>query len=64
MRRLLVVLLGVTAGFVSFALCGYAAVELLSSNSHDRSVEAAMTAFFVAGPLGAIVGGIVGAVLA
>lgn len=53
-------IVGAMAGYVGFALCGYMAVELLSSNSHDRSVEAAMTAFFVAGPIGAIVGGFFG----
>jgi hypothetical protein len=38
------------------ALLGYLAVGLLSANRHDRSLEAAMTAFFVAGPLCALLG--------
>ncbi len=61
MKRFVIVVLGAIAGFFAFALCGYAAIELLSSNTHDRAMEAVMTAFFVAGPLGAIVGGIFGA---
>jgi len=61
MKRFVITVLGSIAGFITFALCGYAAIQLLSSNTHDRAVEAAMTALFVAGPIGGIVGGIVGA---
>lgn len=61
MKRFAIALLGAIAGFAVFALCGYAAIQLLSSNSHDRGVEAAMTAFLVAGPLGGIIGAFVGA---
>jgi hypothetical protein len=39
-------------------------VSLLSSNTHDRSVEAAMTGAFVFGPLTGLIGFIVGAVRA
>ena len=39
-------------------------VSLLSSNTHDRSVEAAMTGAFVLGPLIGLIGFIVGAVRA
>jgi len=35
-------------------------ISVLSSNTHDRSVEAAMTGAFVTGPLIAIIGFIVG----
>lgn len=61
MKRLIITLLFTLAGFTIFAVSGYAAVSLLSSNTHDRAVEAAMTSVFVFGPLGAIVGGIAGA---
>ncbi len=44
------------AGYLLGALLGYLAVGLLSANRHDRSLEAAMTAFFVAGPLCALLG--------
>ena len=37
-------------------------VSLLSSNTHDRSVEAAMTGAFVFGPLTGLIGFIVGLV--
>jgi hypothetical protein len=37
------------------------ATLVFSSNSHDRDVEAVMTAMFVAGPIGAAVGAVVGA---
>ncbi len=60
MKRLLFIVFGVIAGFAIFAVCAYGAIELFSSNRHDRSVEAIMTAVFVAGPLGGIVGAIVG----
>ncbi len=39
-------------------------VSLLSSNSHDRSLEAAMTGAFVLGPLAAVVAFAVGYVRA
>ena len=54
-------MLGAVAGFFLLALCSYAAIQLFSSNTHDRAMEAAMTAFFVAGPLGGLIGGILGA---
>jgi hypothetical protein len=39
-------------------------VNLLSSNTHDRSIETVMTGAFVLGPLGAFVGYVVGAIRA
>jgi hypothetical protein len=61
MKRFVIAVFGAIVGFIAFGLCAYAAIELLSSNTHDRALEAAMTAIFVAGPLGGIVGGILGA---
>ena len=52
---LLVALLGYAAG----GFGGGALVSFLSSNTHDRSVEAAMTGAFVTGPLVAVVGFVV-----
>jgi len=43
------------SGYAAGAIGGYAAVQLFSSNSHDRAVEAAMTGAFVSGPLLAVV---------
>ena len=39
-------------------------ITVLSSNQHDRSVEAAMTGAFVLGPLAAVIGFVIGAVRA
>ena len=60
MRRLGFGMLGAVAGYLVFALGGYFLLLEFSSNPHDRAVEAAMTSVFAAGPLGAIVGFIVG----
>jgi hypothetical protein len=48
--------LGAVAGYVVAAPLGYGLVTQLSSNTHDPGVEAAMTAAFVLGPAGAVVG--------
>ena len=37
------------------AVAGYVLIDHLSSNVHDRAMEAAMTSAFVFGPLGAVV---------
>jgi hypothetical protein len=63
MRRLLAALLGMIVGYPLFAVVGYGAIGLFSGNHFDRSVEASMTAAFVIGPLGAIIGLIAGAIL-
>jgi hypothetical protein len=64
MRTFATVAFSAIAGFLVCAVLAYAGVELLSSNTHDRGLEAAMTAIFVGGPVGAIAGGIVGIVVA
>lgn len=47
--------LGLTiAGYAIGAFFGAVVTSLLSTNTHDKSVEAAMTAVFVAGPVGAL----------
>jgi cation transporter-like permease len=56
MRRFGFGLLGAIVGYVLGAVAGYWLTDLLSSNAHDRSVEAAMTSAFVFGPLGAVAG--------
>jgi hypothetical protein len=63
MRRFLMAMLGVPVGYLVFAFAGYWAIQLLSNNTFDRSLEASMTAAFVIGPGGAIIGFIVGLVL-
>lgn len=47
-------------GYVAGGVLGYFLLIVLSSNQHDRDVEAAMTGAFVTGPLLGIVGAIVG----
>ena len=60
MRRVGFGLLCAIGGFILSALLTGVLVTQLSSNTHDVSVEAAMTAIFVGGPVGAIVGFIAG----
>jgi cation transporter-like permease len=58
-QRLGIALLGAFTAYLLAAVAGYFLFDALSSNVHDRSVEAAMTSVFVLGPLGAIVGFVV-----
>jgi hypothetical protein len=60
MRRFLAALLGMLIGYPVFAFAGYWAVGLFSSNHFDGNVEASMTAAFVFGPAGAIIGLVAG----
>ena len=58
---------GILWGFVGY-LCGAVGggwlVNQMSSNTHDRSMEAAMTGAFVFGPLAGLIAFIIGAVRA
>jgi hypothetical protein len=60
MRRFGIAVLFAVVGYLIAAAASYFLVDLLSSNVHDRSVEAAMTSAFFYGPLGAVVAFIVG----
>lgn len=60
MRRVLFGFLYAVPAYLLGAFGGGYAVSLLSSNQHDRSVEAAMTGAFVLGPLAAIIGFVTG----
>jgi len=53
------VALGLAAGYALGALSGYAGVQAFSGNVHDKGLEAAMTAAFATGPLGAALGVVV-----
>ena len=55
MKRFLLSLLAAVAGYVAGAVAGYVLIDQVSPNTHDRSVEAAMTAALVTGPLGAVI---------
>jgi hypothetical protein len=63
MRRFLIALAGVPVGYLGFAFAGYWEIQVLSDNAFDRSLEASMTAAFVIGPGGAIIGFIAGLIL-
>jgi len=60
MRRFGIGVLYALGGYALGAFAGYFLIEWFSSNVHDRSVEAAMTAAFVFGPLGAVAAFVVG----
>ncbi|MEQ1710094.1 MAG: hypothetical protein ABL908_01685 [Hyphomicrobium sp.] len=49
-------LVGLVIGYMAGAALGYLVITMLSGNTHDKSLEAVMTAAFVAGPFGAIAG--------
>jgi hypothetical protein len=56
MRRVGIGLAGAVLGYLAGAFGGGFLVSEFSSNTHDRSVEAAMTGAFVFGPMGAVAG--------
>jgi hypothetical protein len=60
MKRFGIALLYAIDGYVVAAFASYFLIGEFSSNTHDRSVEAAMTSVFAWGPLGAVVAFIVG----
>jgi hypothetical protein len=59
-KRIAMGVLGGVLGYAVGAFGGGFLVSVLSSNTHDRSVEAAMTGAFVIGPLAGVVGGLLG----
>jgi hypothetical protein len=61
MRRASRGLLWAVPGYLAGAFGGGYLTSLLSSNTHDRSVEAAMTGAFVIGPVCAIFAFAIGA---
>ncbi len=60
MRRTIIAVLGLLIGYPLFTVAGYWLIQLFSGNSFDRSIEAEMTAVFALGPLGALVGLVLG----
>lgn len=60
MKRFGFGLLYAIGGYLVAAVAGYFLIGEFSSNTHDKSVEAAMTSAFVFGPLGAVMAFIVG----
>ena len=49
-------ILGAIAGYIARLFGDVGLVAAVSSNTHDKSVEAVMTGFFATGPLFAVVG--------
>lgn len=60
MSRLVRAIAGLLTGYVVGALAGVALISILSGNTHDKSVEVAMTSALVTGPVGALIGCVVG----
>ena len=55
-----VALMSAFGGYIAGVPLGMFLVEHLSTNRHDRSTEAAMTAAFVIGPVVALLAGVAG----
>jgi hypothetical protein len=55
MKRVGIGFLWAVSGYAIAAFASYFLIEAFSSNTHDRSVEAAMTCLFLLGPPGGIV---------
>ena len=64
MKRFAIGVLCALTGYIVAAVVSYFLVLQLSSNVHDRSVEAAMTSVFFFGPIGAVVALAAGLILA
>jgi hypothetical protein len=64
LRRLLIAFAFAIPGYLLGAFGGGILIDILSSNRHDRGVEAAMTGAFVFGPVIASIAFIVGLVVA
>ena len=62
MKRFAIGLVCAVGGYVIAAFVGYFLIDWFSPNTHDRSVEGAMTSVFVFGPFGAVIGFIAGLV--
>jgi len=60
LRRIGFGLLFAFIGFMVAAIASYFLILEFSSNTHDRSVEAAMTSVFFFGPVGGFAGLVIG----
>jgi hypothetical protein len=60
MKTFFIALLCGIVGYVIAAALSYFLIGKLSSNGHDRGVEASMTSIFVYGPIGLIIAFVVG----
>jgi uncharacterized membrane protein YfcA len=62
-RRLLLGCLWGAASYLAGALAGVLLTTMLSSNTHDKSMEAVMTGAFYTGPVAAVLGFVLAAAL-
>ena len=62
MSKFLRAVLGSVAGYAVGAAAGALLITLFSGNMHDKALKMTMTAAFVTGPSGAIVGLVAGLV--
>ena len=62
-RRLMFGCLWGALSYLAGAVAGGVLTAMLSSNTHDKSVEAVMTGAFYAGPLAAVLGFVLAAAL-
>lgn len=60
LKRIFCGIAAAASGYVGGAVLGYVMVGCLSSNTHDRAVEAVMTGAFFVGPLVAVIAFILG----
>lgn len=56
MSGLIRVILGAVAGYAVGVAVGAVLISIVSGNTHDKSLEIAMTAAFVTGPIGSVLG--------
>lgn len=63
LRRRLAALLGLLIGYPLFAFGGYWLFPVFSGSSFNRTMEAELVAVFAIGPLGAVIGLVVGMIV-
>lgn len=56
MHKTLRAIAGLVLGYAIGVAAGVALITLFSANTHDKSLEMAMTSAFVSGPIGAVAG--------
>jgi hypothetical protein len=56
MRKIIAGVLGLVIGYAAGAGLGAGSIELFSRNLHDKALEMVMTAAFVTGPIGGLIG--------
>ncbi len=60
MPRALLIILYILLGYLIAAGLAYFLISQFSGNKHDRAMEAIVSAIFIARPIGAVIGGVIG----